>query len=536
MQGAAALAAAAALPGLPARDGREEGDASDGLDAAAGRPSTRPNILLLITDQERYPQHWPAGWADRWLPNRRRLARHALTFSRGFCSASMCSPSRASLFTGIYPAVHGVTEVLQDGADHADQHTLQPSTQNMARMLASAGYDVQYRGKWHVSKDPTGTLDAQSPRDLERYGFGGWIPPDSGTDQDASHFGGGDTDYDAQYAAQAATFIRRASPTAARPFALVVALSNPHDIMGFPQTWDAPSLSDVPPFAGTDNYGADAPGCLEQGIDLPSTVDEETTRNWKPAAQARSVAMWAQGLGPLPTAQRQLDYVNFYAFLHRESDRHIGTILDALDANPRVRDRTVVIRIADHGEMGLAHGGMRQKAYAAYEEVLHIPFQVANPRWFPTPVDTGALATLVDLMPTLATLARVPDRTRWTFAGRDLMPIVADAIAHPTEPSVRVQDAILFTTDEVLGDQVVGQPSHVRCLREEDWKIALWFDPSGQRPSEYELYDLVRDPEEVRNMGDPASPWYDPAKLAEMRAKLEARMAETGTAPPPPKG
>ena len=305
MQGAAALAASVALPAIPGV--AAEGDAS-GV-AAAAKPSTRPNIVLLITDQERYPQHWPEGWADRYLPNRRRMAQHALTFERAFCAASMCSPSRASLFTGLYPAQHGVTQVIQTGVDHADQKTLQPRTQNLARMLASAGYDVQYRGKWHMSKDPTGTLDIQSPRDMERYGFRGWLPPDGGQDQDPTHFGGGDTDYDAQYAAQAAAYLRAASPKASRPFALIVALVNPHDIMAHPAKWDAPSLSDIPPFKGSDNYGADAPGCLEQDIDLPSTVDEETTRNFKPAAQARSVVMWADGLGPLHSPQAQLDYV-----------------------------------------------------------------------------------------------------------------------------------------------------------------------------------------------------------------------------------
>ncbi len=535
MQSAAALAAAAAIPDLTGIAGLPEADgtSAEGV-AAAAKPSPKKNIVILITDQERYPRHWPAGWADRNLPNRRRFAAHALTFRRAYCSASMCSPSRASLFTGLYPAQHGVTEVLQTGAQYAAQHTLQPSTQNMARMLVSAGYDVHYRGKWHMSKDPSGVLDAQSPRDLARYGFKGWVPPDSGTDQDASHFGGGVTDYDAEYAAQAAEFLRAARSTSSKPFALVIALANPHDIMGFPSTWDAKSLSDVAPYAGSSNYGDDTPDCLEQGIDLPSTVDEETTRNHKPGAQARSVVMWAEGLGPLATPQKQLDYVNFYAFLHRESDRHIGTILDALDANPAVRDKTVVIRTADHGEMGLAHGGMRQKAYTAYEEALNIPLQVYNPRWFPKPVETVALATLVDLMPTLATLAGVPSRDRWAFKGVDLMPVVNDAIAHPTHPThptAAGQDSVIFTTDEVVGEKIVGQPSHIRCLHDADMKIALWFDPDGVRPSEWELYDLAADPDELHNMADPTSPWFDARRTAQMKAKLERRMVETGTTP-----
>ena len=64
--------------------------------------------------------------------------------------------------------------------------------------------------------------------------------------------------------------------------------------------------------------------------------------------------------------------------------------------------------------MGLAHGGMREKAYNAYEETIHVPLVVSNPKLFPSPVRTEALASLIDLMPTVATLAacRITGGTR----------------------------------------------------------------------------------------------------------------------------
>jgi arylsulfatase A-like enzyme len=192
---------------------------------------------------------------------------------------------------------------------------------------------------------------------------------------------------------------------------------------------------------------------------------------------------------------------------------------------------TIVIRTADHGEMGLAHGGMRQKGYTAYEEVLHVPLVAANPKMFPKPVRTVALASLVDLMPTIATLAKVPDRAKWTFRGRDLAPVIQDAADHPTHPTASAQDSVLFTTDEVIGETIVGQPSHVRCLREADWKVAMWFDPSGRERPDWELYDLANDPTELHNLAAPGAPGHRPAKLAEMKAKLERRMVETGTTP-----
>ena len=195
---------------LPAWPGITDAAAAGAGETRVARPTHRPNLLFLITDQERYPQHWPEGWAGRTCPTASGSRTTASPSDRAFCNGRMCSPSRATLFTGLYAAQHGVTEVLQFGGPDRDgspgptaQTTLQPGLQNIGRMLLDAGYDVQYRGKWHVSKDPTGTLAVQSPGDLE-ITASGWIPPEAGTDQEAAVFGGGDTNYDAQYASQAA--------------------------------------------------------------------------------------------------------------------------------------------------------------------------------------------------------------------------------------------------------------------------------------------------------------------------------------------
>jgi choline-sulfatase len=532
--GAAALVAGLAIPAVPGvADARE----AQGL----GKPSRRPNLIILMTDQERFPQHWPEGWADRHLPNRKRLARHGLTFTRAFCAAAMCSPSRASIFTGVYPAEHGVMEVLQTGTDAAEvaQATLQPSRKNMADLLSSAGYDVQYRGKWHMSKDPSGTLTVQSRRDLERYRFRGWLTPDAGGDESSAMFGGGDGDYDALTAGQAAAFLKQANHGSSQPFALIVSLVNPHDIMGYPMTWDDPSYSDIPPYKGSANYADDYPGCFDQGISLPSTWNEILRQSYKPHAQWQSTEMWSLGLEPVRSPERMLRYVNFYAYLHKRSDENMGIVLDALEADKALQDKTIVIRLSDHGEMGLAHGGMREKAYNVYEETIHVPLVVANPTLFPKPVQTEALASLIDLMPTLATLADVPDRKKWTFRGRDLSPIIRDAIDHPGRPARTVQDSILFTTDETIGSRpdstplgpIVKQPAHIRCIREAEWKFAMYFDPDHGEASQYELYDLRNDPDELRNLAAPEGPSYDPVKVAEMLVKLDARMAETHTVP-----
>ena len=91
-------------------------------------------------------------------------------------------------------------------------------------------------------------------------------------------------------------------------------------------------------------------------------------------------------LGPLRDRQAQLDYVNFYAHLHRVVDAKIGRLLDALgsaDDPGSLRSRTVVVRCSDHGEMGLSHGGLRQKMFNAYEETINVPLVFSNPVLFP---------------------------------------------------------------------------------------------------------------------------------------------------------
>jgi choline-sulfatase len=488
----------------------------------------RPNLLIILTDQERQPQHWPEGWAETNLPNRQRLVEHGLSFTRAFCNSAMCSPSRSTLFTGLYPAQHGVISTLTTGGTVSPTEPELPvDGQTMAKMLASAGYNVHYRGKWHMSKGESGA-DASS-EDVAAYGFQGWQPPEAAQDTAPANFGGGCANHDARIANEAVTFLDSVDPNSTTPFALIVSFANPHDLLAYPLTWDQED-------GGCDNYKSVAPGCFNQGISLPPTYDETLIHNYKPTAQTQSQALLL-GLGPLVGPSAAENYVNFYAYLQKVVDQHIGSVLDALEAKPGLAEQTVIIRTSDHGEMGLSHGGLRQKIFNAYEETIHVPLVISNPVLFPQPVQSSALASLIDLMPTLATLADVPDRDQWTFLGTDLTPVLEDAIANPAAPTVEVQEAVLFTFDDENcgapdGQTIVKQPNHLCSIREGRWKYAIYFDPAGVEPSEYELYDLQEDPHELINRADPAnSAAYAPEQQATMHAKLMNKMVATGTAP-----
>lgn len=241
-------------------------------------------------------------------------------------------------------------------------------------------------------------------------------------------------------------------------------------------------------------------------------------------------------LGPLLGPDQARNYINFYAYMHKVVDEHIGSVLDAIEATPQMLDDTVIVRMSDHGgEMGgMSHGGLRQKVFNAYEETLRVPLVISNPLLFPEPVRTDALASLIDVMPTLATLAQAPARQSWNFLGTDLTPVIVDAAAYPKSPSAQVQDTILFTYDDQNcatpdGQNIVTQPNHIRCIRESRWKYTMYFDPAGVAAPQYELYDLQADPLELNNLANPLNIGsYRPDLAAQMNAKLFAVMETKG--------
>ena len=189
--------------------------------------------------------------------------------------------------------------------------------------------------------------------------------------------------------------------------------------------------------------------------------------------------------------------MDFYANLIKETDAYIVQVLDALDAQG-LTDNTLVIRTADHGEMGLAHGSMRQKCFNFYEETMKIPLIYSNPKLYPKPRVSDALVSHVDLLPTLASLVGAPPSARAAWTGVDYSELVLSPNANP------VQDYIMFTYDDFQAGQPsapqIRNPNHIVAIREERWKLARYFDPSGDAEQQWEMYDLKNDPLEKRNL------------------------------------
>lgn len=494
--------------------------------AASAKALLKPNFLFIITDQERSPQHWPESWANySTMPGRKALIDNGIQFTRSFCNTSMCTPSRATLFTGLYPARHGVIDTLTESGTFEDSEKVLPvDLQNLAKMLGSVGYQVAYRGKWHLSK-PVGEewSAADSDAIAANYGFTGWVPPDAGQDTDPDHFGGGTNNADAGYAAQALSFIQNAPVD--QPFALVLSLVNPHDVLAYPQ----------PSKWQTGGYTVGDLNAVKD-ISLPPTIDEDLANNYKPSAQVQLLTRLNSpvGLGNLNTQNEKEIYVNFYAWLQQKTDAYFTQVVDALKARPlddgsgeSLWHNTVIVFVSDHGEMGLSHGGLRQKMFNVYEETIRVPLIISNPKLFPTGKTTDALATLIDVMPTIAGLAGI-DKQQWAFQGMDLSPLI-NALRQGEDTTPFEQPAIHFTFDDQRSgnsnvEQTVDDPNHIRCLRTKEWKYAFYYDPAGAVAHEYEMYDLINDPTEMQNLAHPDHPRY--AEFESQRNALHMQLVE----------
>lgn len=504
--------------------------------AAASVGPVRKNILIFMTDQERKPQWFPRGWEEKYLPNTQRLKQDGLTFENAFCAATMCTPSRTTLFTGMFPVQHQSKDTLTlDMEQSPVEHQLDPTLPNMATCLKEAGYDVIYKGKWHLSKgvqgaDPGVTI----PDDISRYGFDGWDPPDAGMNTDPTQFGGGFADNDGRYIDDAIAFLQgRVGKPSPRPFCLIVSLVNPHDVLAYPKP---------DKFLG-GGYTPDWLTPTDPPIALPPSVGENLLENNKPLAQEQ-YKIASAGLGILASDDKKLNYLNFYGNLMTLVDSQLGELLAVFDqggaAGQQLLRDTIIIRTSDHGEMAMCHGGLRQKPFVVYEEAMRVPLIWSNAELFGGRGSTQALVSHVDLLPTLCSLVGVPDWRAKGFQGVDYSSILLNPSAPP------VQDYVLFTFDDIYAGQdesqfpdgVAHPINRIQMIRTADFKYAKYYgDPSvGDQEEFYDLrpqggdYDSAfGQPLEMKNLSQwaatrPNSPALTPEQAA-ARTKLMRDLA-----------
>jgi len=498
------------------------------------------NLVIFIRDQVKPEDLWlPRDWAKDNLPTRQWLLDNGLSFENSFTNTAMCSSARATFFTGKYPAQHELDLLLSDIENPIldSEVQLNPDLPTLGTVLGDLGYDVSFFGKTHLSKTFT-TVDGEVVyQDMSEYDFQDWQGPDAGQDMDPKNAGGGYADNDTRFISEATSWLNnRLDSGNTKPFAMVVSLVNPHDVLAYPLTWGE---------GDPDTYFGYTADMIEGDIDiLPPTVDEPITGsitadgydfsgNYKPQIQ-REWLRAQVGAQPLLTDQLKLNYLNFYGNLMKIADSQMGEVINTLAQQGAVNN-TMLVSTADHGEMGMSHGGMVQKMFNAYEESIRVPMIWSNPRYFKGGQKSDALVSLIDFLPTVANLYGATDDSiaSYDLRGVDYSPIIRRASKRSklNHEKVDVQSSILYTYDDIYAGQdprnsipegswdhgVLPGPNRLQAVRTKDFKYARYY--SGNKSYEAknwqgELYDLRRNGGDYYPNVDPITGQLNPFKAA----------------------
>ncbi|WP_372788973.1 sulfatase-like hydrolase/transferase [Paraconexibacter sp.] len=492
LSGAARVAATAGIASV--------GGGLAGAAASAAAPAgRRPNVLILMTDQERHQDRLPE---DLPLPVRCWLDENGTRIDRFHTSSMACSPSRATFWTGMYAPQQGIYGTFVLGT----QFTMDPSIPTIGDLFKEVGYRTAFFGKWHLSfpgEPPTNAeaaLDTAQNNPLGGYGF------DDSAISPPADVGGYNDGYtnDPVWTGQAVSWLREHAKDE-QPWLCVLSLLNPHDIQFYPRGFRA------------DFKRPDYEPQLDRSFYAEPTLDD------KPSSQKRFREVAAVVAGTPKGTQDDPEYfrgqLNVYYDLIVGTDEMLGAaVREVMDAG--VLDDTVIVRTSDHGELGSAHR-LQNKGITMYDEQNRIPFTVVYPKRFPRGRRSAALGEAVDLVPTLLDVAGAGDPVaRWPWLrGVSLVP----ALENPDARGPR--DSILFRTDEYPITNVgtaVPTASHVRAIFDGRYKFARYVAVADQHfagrelldSQELELYDTWNDPDEIRNLAN------DPGYLTLTREML----------------
>jgi arylsulfatase A-like enzyme len=445
---------------------------------APGPREPRPNILVIVVDQLRYPQWFSPITGELALPpNIEGLRSDAVSFGRHYTASNDCTPARSALLTGLY--THQTGCMITGGS------TLDPGFPTWGTMLREHGYSASWFGKWHLTHGDNRWTRRTGGAALARYGFAGGVYPSP----DGAPGQGWRVDPHIS-AAFSRWFARESS---AGPWCTTVSFVNPHDIAWW-YLWSDRVLSEE-----------EAPRSV-QGLPPNFETPEMLKQRRKPRLQHSFQETAALSFGPVPFTGPEapeiwLQFLDLYNKIQLEVDRHIGEVLSTLESQPDVAANTVVVFTSDHGEYGASHG-LRGKGASAYEEAIRVPLLVKDPRGALTSAtgqERDQLTSSVDIAPMLLTIATGSDRWRSEeryshLAGRlDLAHILADPEA-PGRPFV------LHATDETVTEFAIepysaSAPLHVIAMRTAGAKYATYsnwgfegIEPE-QHGQEVELYD-----------------------------------------------
>jgi len=446
----------------------------------------RPNVLYIMTDQQRWDTIAASGNDLIQTPNFDRLAAGGANFTRFYTAAFPCSPSRATLITGRYPHSHGVW---------TNDTLLDPSVRTLGELSRDAGYDTAWIGKWHLGGHMYGdgwayrytvgdeglgreTFDLEQTlgEDTSQHGFEHWvggfthyqqylreldlIEPRPGkrvrgnhqTVIEDGHSVIPEEHFMTAFLAKEAIKFLEQPERAERPFTCCLSFHGPHLPITPPEPWDQ---------------------MYDRGsIPLPGNLNDDLRE--KPWRNQRQNRWWVREDW---TDEQFRDIIARYWGYCSYIDQWTGRVLDALEARG-LAENTIVVFTSDHGEMIGSHGFVYKGAYM-YDGVQRVPFIMRAPGVIPAGMQTDALGSSVDLLPTLTGMMGIeaPPETQ----GRSMLPVLSGQTDRGREMTVT---------------EMNGTGLGIVMARTDRYKFAYNW---RQRQVD-ELYDMQADPLELENL------------------------------------
>ncbi|MEE2705570.1 MAG: sulfatase-like hydrolase/transferase [Planctomycetota bacterium] len=434
-------------------------------------PYQRPNILWYCTDQQRFDTIGALGNPHVQTPTIDRLVAEGVAFTHTYCQSPICTPSRSSFMTGMYPSrVHNTRNGNETFPDFPPL---------VSKLIADAGYKCGLVGKFHLQSSGHRTeprLDdgfsywkfSHAPRDDWEHGhdYAEWV-----------RTLGGDLNALRESEARVPTELHQTTWASDRsiefirqphsePWMLCVNIYDPH-----------------PPFIPPSSYferfdPASMPGPYFRDSDL--------------AQQEKLAAIDFQGTAETPS-QRDAKAIQarYYAMIAQIDDQ-FARVLDAIEESGQ-RDQTAIIFTSDHGE-ALGDHGLLQKGCRFYEGLVRVPLIVCWPDHLAQGLQSDALVELLDKTSTIMDLAGLsqPDYMQ----GKSLLPILrAEASPHEHREFVRSE-----YFDALDPHFTGGAGTFATMHRTRRHKLIVYHGHDLG-----ELYDLADDPWEFNNL------WDDPA-------------------------
>ncbi len=443
-----------------------------GNTAYSADPVKRPNLIVMMTDDQRFDFMGCAGHPFLQTPNMDRIAKEGALFRNMFVTNSLCAPSRASLMTGLYSHANGVLDNLGSKLD--------PNVTWMPDVLRAAGYEVAFCGKSHVPGhfrekkwDYYFGFQGQGVYDNPRIAES---QPDGTIGPDRVYQGWIDdvvTDH-------ALAWMKK--DRGEKPFCLFLFFKSPH------RAW-------VPPARYKNKY-ADAK------VTKPSLWDDPGLG--KPRAFLQAANM----IGQYPDTKDFDGMIRDYCRCLAGVDDNVGKVLKALEEK-KCLDETAVFYTSDNGFF-LGEWQRFDKRFM-HEPSIRVPLLMRYPPLVKPGSEQKEMALNVDFAPTLLALAGTKSPT--PMHGRSLTDLFARDDAKKTWRDAWYYEYFEFPD---ISHNVVKN----RGVRTDRYKFIHYYEPPFAKwAQEFELYDLEKDPEERVNL-------YSRPAMKETADKLKQRMAD----------